>query len=174
LVQRIEMPSLRGRVDHMDVDVEGGRLFVAALGADTPEVVDLKAGKRIGRIGGLHEPYGVACWAGFQSVECRRHAGGSAAPGEGWKRSSRCGPEARRITRRRAAPAPDIGGRSRQSSKPSLAYSPEFVKLVDRFIHLASELAGVPAPADRVIVTNGGRFADKHPIEQIPNPRDTG
>src|SRR5579863_1930477 len=31
LVQTITMPNVRGRLDHMDVDVKGGRLFVAGL-----------------------------------------------------------------------------------------------------------------------------------------------
>jgi DNA-binding beta-propeller fold protein YncE len=59
LDQRIELPSVRGRIDHMDVDVEGGRLFVAALGADSLEVIDLRAGRRVARIPSLHEPQGV-------------------------------------------------------------------------------------------------------------------
>lgn len=59
LDQRIELPSVRGRIDHMDIDVDGGRLFVAALGADSLEVIDLRAGKRVARISSLHEPQGV-------------------------------------------------------------------------------------------------------------------
>ena len=44
----------------MDIDVEGERLFVAALRADSVEVIDLRAGKRIARLQPLHEPQGVA------------------------------------------------------------------------------------------------------------------
>jgi len=40
--------------------VAGERLFVAALGNGTLEVLDLAAGKRIGNIPGLKEPQGVA------------------------------------------------------------------------------------------------------------------
>src|SRR5262249_20312794 len=39
--------------------IKGERLFVAALGNNTVEVVDLKAGKRINTISGLKEPQGV-------------------------------------------------------------------------------------------------------------------
>lgn len=59
LDQRIELPSVEGRIDHMDVDADGGRLFVAALGAGSLEVVDLRAGKRMARIAPLREPQGV-------------------------------------------------------------------------------------------------------------------
>src|SRR5438552_3463302 len=59
LARRIELPSVEGRLDHMAVDVDGARLFVAALGSDSVEVVDLRAGRRVDRIRSLHEPQGV-------------------------------------------------------------------------------------------------------------------
>ena len=59
-VQSIELPGIEGRIDHMAVDLEGKRLFVAALGNNTLEAIDLKAGKRIDGIKGLEEPQGVA------------------------------------------------------------------------------------------------------------------
>ena len=58
--RRIELPGVHGRIDHMDVDVDGGRLFVAALASDSLEVIDLRAGRRVDRITSLHEPQGVA------------------------------------------------------------------------------------------------------------------
>ena len=45
LVQTIPLPNVKGRLDHMDVDVKGKRLFVAGLENGTFEVVDLQAGK---------------------------------------------------------------------------------------------------------------------------------
>ena len=51
LVQKIPLPDVTGRIDHLAVDIQGQRLFVAALGNNTLEVVDLKAGKRIHSIG---------------------------------------------------------------------------------------------------------------------------
>lgn len=45
LVQTIQLPGVRGRLDHMGVDLENKRLFVAASGNNTLEVVDLTAGK---------------------------------------------------------------------------------------------------------------------------------
>src|SRR6185437_7681170 len=55
----IPLPDVQGRIDHMSIDVKNQRFFMAALGNDTIEVIDLKAGKRIHTITGLHEPQGV-------------------------------------------------------------------------------------------------------------------
>jgi hypothetical protein len=45
LVRTIPLPGVRGRLDHMGVDLEKKRLFVAASDNNTLEVVDLTAGK---------------------------------------------------------------------------------------------------------------------------------
>ena len=59
LVERIPMPGVSGRIDHLAVDLKGRRLFVSALGNDTVEVIDLASGKDIHSITGMHEPQGV-------------------------------------------------------------------------------------------------------------------
>lgn len=59
LQNTIELPGVQGRIDHMTLDMRGGRLFVAALGNNTVEVVDVKQAKRLHTIPGLHEPQGV-------------------------------------------------------------------------------------------------------------------
>jgi YVTN family beta-propeller protein len=59
LEKTIELPYVQGRIDHMSVDVKGQRLFVSALGNNTVEVIDIKAGKRVKTITGLAEPQGV-------------------------------------------------------------------------------------------------------------------
>src|SRR5438093_3291821 len=59
LEKEIELPDVQGRIDHMSIDVKGQRLFVSALGNNTVEVIDLKAGKRANTISGLKEPQGV-------------------------------------------------------------------------------------------------------------------
>ena len=59
LVGSIPLPQVRGRIDHMAVDVKGQRLFVAALGNNTLEVVDLKKGERAASVGGFDEPQGL-------------------------------------------------------------------------------------------------------------------
>src|SRR5215813_4466676 len=59
LVQTIPLPDVEGRIDHFSVDVDGQRLFVAALGNNTVEVLDVSAGERLASIPGLREPQGV-------------------------------------------------------------------------------------------------------------------
>jgi hypothetical protein len=59
LVQTISMPNVKGRLDHMDVDVKGRRLFVAGLENGTLEVVDLQSGKWIRSLSGFKKPQGV-------------------------------------------------------------------------------------------------------------------
>jgi hypothetical protein len=60
LGQTIDLPAVTGRLDHLDIDLEGNRLFVAALAAGSLEVIDLRTGKRIGRFWPLSTPQGVA------------------------------------------------------------------------------------------------------------------
>src|SRR4051794_38460790 len=59
LVRSIELPGVAGRIDHLSVDLDQNRLFVAALGNDSVEVVDLAAGTRARSLGGFHEPQGI-------------------------------------------------------------------------------------------------------------------
>jgi DNA-binding beta-propeller fold protein YncE len=58
-VQTIPLPNVEGRIDHFGIDVAGQRLFVAALGNNTVEVLDLRQGKRLTTITGLKEPQGI-------------------------------------------------------------------------------------------------------------------
>jgi len=60
LVQSIPMPNVKGRIDHMDVDVKGMRLFVAGLENGSLEVVDLRAGKWLRSVPGFKKTQGVA------------------------------------------------------------------------------------------------------------------
>lgn len=59
LTKTIPLPGVKGRFDHFAIDVQGRRLFLAALGNNTLEVVDLAAGKHLQSIPGLHKPTGV-------------------------------------------------------------------------------------------------------------------
>jgi DNA-binding beta-propeller fold protein YncE len=60
LLQTIPMPGVKGRLDHLDVDVKGQRLFVSGLENGSVEVVDLQAGKWLLRIPGFNKPQGIA------------------------------------------------------------------------------------------------------------------
>ena len=56
---KISLGAVRGRIDHMALDAERHRLFVAELGNDSVGVVDLEARKVVRVIDGLKEPQGV-------------------------------------------------------------------------------------------------------------------
>jgi DNA-binding beta-propeller fold protein YncE len=68
LIQAIPLHNVEGRIDHMAVDLKGQRLFVAALGNNTVEVLDLRADKHIHSITGLHEPQGVGFIPEFNRI----------------------------------------------------------------------------------------------------------
>ena len=59
LVTSIPLPGVKGRIDHLSIDVEKARLFVAALGNNSVEVIDLKARRLERSLGGFGEPQGV-------------------------------------------------------------------------------------------------------------------
>lgn len=77
LASRIELPGTEGRLDHLSIDIDHSRLFVAALGADAVEVIDLKAGKRMGRLEGRHEPQGLAYEPATQGLIVANGSGGN-------------------------------------------------------------------------------------------------
>lgn len=56
----IPLPDVAGRIDHLALDVAHGRLFVAEYGNGSVDEIELAGSRRLGRIGGLHEPQGVA------------------------------------------------------------------------------------------------------------------
>jgi DNA-binding beta-propeller fold protein YncE len=58
-VKEIPLPGVQGRIDHLSVDVQHGRLFVSALGNNTVEIVDIQQGKRVKEVTGLKAPQGV-------------------------------------------------------------------------------------------------------------------
>jgi DNA-binding beta-propeller fold protein YncE len=60
LMQTIPLPDVKGRLDHMAIDLKDQQLFLAALGNNTLEVLDLSAGKRTKSIPGFFGPQGVA------------------------------------------------------------------------------------------------------------------
>jgi DNA-binding beta-propeller fold protein YncE len=59
LERAVDLPGVTGRIDHMAIDLHHRRLFVAALGAGSVEVIDVDRGQAAGRITGLPEPQGV-------------------------------------------------------------------------------------------------------------------
>jgi len=60
LVRAIELPRVDGRIDHLAFDAATNRLFVAALGNNTVEVVDTATGTHVRSLAGFREPQGIA------------------------------------------------------------------------------------------------------------------
>lgn len=59
LSARIDLAGVQGRIDHLSADLKGQRIFLAALGNRTLEVLDVKNGRRLHTIQNLAEPQGV-------------------------------------------------------------------------------------------------------------------
>jgi hypothetical protein len=59
LLKTILLPDVKGRIDHLDVNLKDQLVYVAALGNNTLEVADLNAGRVIHTFKGLDEPQGV-------------------------------------------------------------------------------------------------------------------
>ncbi len=59
LIKTIPLPHVRGRIDHLSMDLKNHRLFISALGYNSVVVLDLKKEKIIHRISGLENPQGV-------------------------------------------------------------------------------------------------------------------
>jgi len=62
-VAAVELPRVDGRIDHLAFDAASQRLFVAALGNNTVEVIDVTAGKHLRSLPGFREPQGIAAMA---------------------------------------------------------------------------------------------------------------
>jgi hypothetical protein len=59
LESKISLGEVRGRIDHLALDLNRQRLFVAELGNDSVGVVDLKERKTVRTLTGLKEPQGI-------------------------------------------------------------------------------------------------------------------
>ena len=61
--QTIKLPGVAGKFDHFAIDLAGKRLFAAATGSHSVEVIDLATGRVTQSISGLGKPHGLA-WVG--------------------------------------------------------------------------------------------------------------
>jgi len=77
LVRTIELPSVNGRIDHLAADLATGRILVAALGNNTVEVIDGRAGAHRRSLTGFHEPQGIAVAAEANVVAVANRAAGN-------------------------------------------------------------------------------------------------
>jgi DNA-binding beta-propeller fold protein YncE len=76
LKQRIALPGVEGRIDHLAFDATGERLFVCALSNNTVEVLDLRKGERVHSITGLGTPQGVSYLAELDRIFVANDKGG--------------------------------------------------------------------------------------------------
>jgi DNA-binding beta-propeller fold protein YncE len=60
LVASIPLPGVEGRIDHLTIDLTGNRLFVAALGNNSVEVIGLGTNSVLRSLRSFSEPQGVA------------------------------------------------------------------------------------------------------------------
>ncbi len=59
LTARIDPAGVNGRIDRFSADLKGQRVFLAALGNETPEVLDVNSRRRLQTIPNLAEPQGL-------------------------------------------------------------------------------------------------------------------
>ena len=76
LKQTIPLPGVEGRIDHLDLDAAGDRLFVCALGNNTADVLDLRKGERVHAISGLGSPQGLVYIAELNRLFVANDKGG--------------------------------------------------------------------------------------------------
>jgi len=77
LERRIALNDVSGRIDHMAVDLHRHRLFVAELGNDSVDVIDLGSSAVLHRFTGLKSPQGVAYLPGPDAIAIANAADGS-------------------------------------------------------------------------------------------------
>jgi DNA-binding beta-propeller fold protein YncE len=68
LERKVALKDVGGRIDHMAVDLRRHRLFVAELGNDSVDVIDLGSGAVLHRFTGLNSPQGVAYLPGQDAI----------------------------------------------------------------------------------------------------------
>ncbi len=77
LLTTIPLPGVRGRLDHLSLDIQNQRLFLAALGNDSVEVLDLARSVRGRSLSGLSNPQGVLYLAKRERLDVANARDGS-------------------------------------------------------------------------------------------------
>ena len=67
-VRAVELPHVEGRIDHLAFDAASQRLYVAALGNNSVEVLDAGAGTHLKSLPGFRGPQGIAVIPDIKSV----------------------------------------------------------------------------------------------------------
>src|SRR6185437_14294615 len=64
----IDLPGVEGRIDHLAFDAAAKRLYVAGLGNNSVEVLDVVAGSHLKSLPGFREPQGIAVVPDLKSI----------------------------------------------------------------------------------------------------------
>jgi DNA-binding beta-propeller fold protein YncE len=80
---KISLGEIRGRIDHLAIDLTRQRLYVAELGNDTVGVVDLRERKLLRTLTGLKEPQGIGYVSSTDTVYVANSSDGSVRLFEG-------------------------------------------------------------------------------------------
>jgi YVTN family beta-propeller protein len=182
LEAKIPLGDIRGRIDHMAVDLKRQRLFIAELGNDSVGVVDLANHSQIRTIPGLSEPQGVGYEPSTDTLYVANAGDGSVRllEGTGYKATGRIdlGSDADNVRIDAAAKRVIVGfgdgglamldpsTRSKVHSVPLKAHPESFQIVQDRiFVNLpdAHAIAAVDGASGKQIATwptiKGGNFA---------------
>lgn len=84
LQRTIALPGVTGKFDHFAIDLAADRLFVAASGNHTVEVIDLKTDKVVQSIPGIEKPHGLAWVAATGSLYVADGVPGELRAYKGW------------------------------------------------------------------------------------------
>ena len=76
-IATIPLSGVRGRIDHLAFDPSTHRLFVAALGNNTVEVLETVKNAHLRSVAGFHEPQGVAFVSDLAAVAVANGATGT-------------------------------------------------------------------------------------------------
>src|SRR5215469_3881704 len=77
LETKIPLGNVRGRIDHLAIDLARKRLYVAELGNDSVGVLDLNSGQVLQTLSGLREPQGVGYAASSDTLYVSNAGDGS-------------------------------------------------------------------------------------------------
>jgi DNA-binding beta-propeller fold protein YncE len=76
LETKIPLGDVKGRIDHLAVDLGHRRLFLAELGNNTVSVIDIDVRKVVRRLAGFDEPQGVAYFSQTDTLYVASGGGG--------------------------------------------------------------------------------------------------
>ena len=109
---KIPLGNVKGRIDHLAVDLARQRLFVAELGNNSLGVVDLKTRKFARRITGLREPQGVGYVVSTDTIYVANAGDGSVRlfRGDALEHNARRSAVSRRLAAQAGWPERTAGG----------------------------------------------------------------